>query len=130
MCDDAKRLHTLRTMWGDRLSEGWVRFKVARWRACADPEAVARYAAMFARDGLPDPKASITVPVLAVTGEQDAPIMRREAVTGFLAPLCEQLVVTPLVECGHYPMQEAPPLLVTILERFLAGDTRGSDRRP
>ena len=119
--DDSKRLHTLKTMWGDRLSERWIRFKVARWRACADPEAAAAYVAMFARDGLPDPKASIAVPVLAVTGEQDAPIMRHEAVTRLLAPLCERLVVTPLVDCGHYPMQEAPPLLVTILERFLAG---------
>jgi hypothetical protein len=56
--------------------------------------------------------------------------MRREAVRSFLTPLCERLVVTPLVECGHYPMQEAPPLLVTILERFLAADTKGSDRQP
>ena len=120
--DDSKRLHTLRTMWGDRLSERWVQFKVARWRACADPEAVAGYTAMFARDGLPDPKASIAVPVLAVTGEQDAPIMRREAVAKLLAPLCERLVVTPLVDCSHYPMQEAPPLLISILERFMRGD--------
>jgi 3-oxoadipate enol-lactonase len=128
--DDSKRVRTLTAMWGDRLSERWVQFKVARWRACADPEAVAGYTAMFARDGLPDPKAGIAVPVLAVTGEQDAPIMRSEAVTKLLTPLCEQLVVTPLVDCSHYPMQEAPPLLITILERFLAGDTKGPDRQP
>ncbi len=120
--DDSKRIQILKAMWGDRLSESWIRFKAARWRACADPEAVARYVAMFARDGLPDPTASITVPVLAVTGEQDSEIMRHEAVTKLLAPLCERLVVTPLADCGHYPMQEAPPLLVTIVERFLAAD--------
>jgi pimeloyl-ACP methyl ester carboxylesterase len=120
--DDSKRIQILKAMWGDRLSERWIRFKAARWRACADPEAVAGYVAMFARDGLPDPKASIAVPLLAVTGEQDADIMRREAVTKLLAPLCERLVVTSLADCGHYPMQEAPPLLVTIVERFLAAD--------
>jgi 3-oxoadipate enol-lactonase len=120
--DDSKRISILKTMWGDRLSERWIQFKAARWRACADPEAVAGYVAMFARDGLPNPTARIAVPLLAVTGEQDAEIMRREAVTKLLAPLCERLVVTPLTDCGHYPMQEAPPLLVTILERFLAGD--------
>lgn len=117
--DDSKRLHLLRAMWGDRLCERWLHFKAARFRACADPEAVAAYVPMFARDGLPDATARITVPLLAVTGEQDAEIMRREAVTRFLAPLCERLVVTPLADCGHYPMQEVPPLLVTILERFL-----------
>jgi pimeloyl-ACP methyl ester carboxylesterase len=109
-------------MWGDRLSDRWIRFKVERWRACADPEAAARYVMMFAREGVPDPTARVAVPVLAVTGEHDAEIMRCEAVTRLLAPLCERLVVTPLADCGHYPMQEAPPLLVTLLERFLAGE--------
>ncbi len=77
---------------------------------------------MFARDGLPDPTGTLAARVLAVTGEQDNEIMRREAVTKLLAPLCERLVVTPLADSGHYPMQEAPPLLVTIVERFLAGE--------
>jgi pimeloyl-ACP methyl ester carboxylesterase len=120
--DDSQRINMLKRMWGDRLSERWIHFKAARWRACADPEAVAGYIAMFARDGLPNPTARIAVPLLAVTGEKDAEPMRREAVTKSLAPLCERLVVTSLAECGHYPMQEAPPLVVTILERFLASD--------
>ena len=120
--DDAKRMSSLRMRWGDRLSEGWMQFKAARWRASADPAAVAGYVAMFARAGLPDPTVRIHAPVLAVTGEQDAEIMRRDAVTRLLTPLCERLVVTPLADCGHYPMQEAPPLLVAVVERFLAGE--------
>jgi pimeloyl-ACP methyl ester carboxylesterase len=74
---------------------------------------------MFARDGLPDPAARISVPVLAITGEQDAPRMRCEAVTRALEPLCDHLVVTALADCGHYPMQEMPPLTVALVERFL-----------
>jgi 3-oxoadipate enol-lactonase len=118
--DDTKRLATLKMMWGDRLSDGWIAFKAARWRACADPEAVAGYVEMFARRGLPDRAARVTVPVLAITGERDAEPMRSDAATRALTPICEQLVVTSIAESGHYPMQEAPPLLVTILERFLA----------
>ncbi len=117
--DDSRRMRRLKLMWGDRLSDRWMRFKAERWRVCAQPEAVAAYAAMFARDGLPDPTAKIAVPVLAVTGEQDAEIMRGEAVTRLLSPLSEQLVVMPIADSGHYPMQEAPPLLVAIVERFL-----------
>jgi pimeloyl-ACP methyl ester carboxylesterase len=109
-------------MWGDRLSKQWIRFKAARWRACAEPAAVAAYVAMFARDGLPDPTARVTVPVLAITGEQDAEPMCRDAVTAALGPLCDNLVVDSLTDCGHYPMQEAPPLLVTLVQRFLAGE--------
>jgi len=29
--------------------------------------------------------------------------------------------VAPIADSGHYPMQEAPPLTVAIVERFLAG---------
>lgn len=121
--DDSKRFHSLKMMWGDRLSDRWIQFKVARWRASADPEAVAAYVQMFARDGAPSPSARVAVPLLAVTGEIDAEIMRRESVTKLLTPLCDQLVVAPFTDCGHYPMQEAPPLFVTTLERFLAGET-------
>lgn len=116
---DEVRLDAWRTRYGSRLSEGWARFKAERWSATSEPEAVARYATMFARRGLPDPVAKVRCPVLAVTGEQDVEIMRKAAVMKLLAPLCEQLTVTPLADCGHYPMQEAPPLLVAIVERFL-----------
>jgi pimeloyl-ACP methyl ester carboxylesterase len=74
---------------------------------------------MFAADGLPEPTKRITVPVLAITGEQDAPPMQSDAVTRQLGPMCDQFVVTPLRDCGHYVMQEMPPLSVALIERFL-----------
>jgi 3-oxoadipate enol-lactonase len=118
--DDQQRLAGTRRMVGDRLSQGWVRFKAERWRKTSDPEAVAAYVTMFARRGLPDPARAIDRPLLAVTGEQDSPPMRSDAVTRSLTPLCPQLEVIPLADSGHYPMQETPPGLVAILERFLS----------
>lgn len=119
LADEATQLAFFSQHFGTRLSPGWALRKASRWRACADPVAAAGYVAMFARDGLPDPAVRITVPVLAVTGEQDAPPMRSDAVGRLLAPLCDHLTVTPLSESGHYPMQEMPPLTVAIMERFL-----------
>lgn len=119
LADEATRLAAFPQLFGTRLSSSWARYKASRWRACADPVAAAGYVAMFARDGLPDPTLRITVPVLAVTGEQDAPPMRSDAVGRLLAPLCHHLTVTPLSDSGHYPMQEMPPLTVAIMERFL-----------
>jgi pimeloyl-ACP methyl ester carboxylesterase len=105
---------------GTRLPAAWAAWKAERFHATADPEAAAAYVAMFTRDGLPDPTARIAVPVLAITGEQDAPPMRAAAVTANLGPLCDQLTVVPLADGGHYPMQEMPPLTVALVERFLA----------
>jgi pimeloyl-ACP methyl ester carboxylesterase len=118
--DDATRAAILGQRFGDRLSPGWGSYKAARWRATASPEAASAYVAMFARDGLPDPGARVTPPVLAITGEQDAEPMRAAAVTRALSPLCDRLLVVPLADSGHYPMQETPPLLVAHIERFLA----------
>jgi pimeloyl-ACP methyl ester carboxylesterase len=121
--DDTTRLGVLTQRFGARLSRRWPGYKAAQWRAGADPDAAAGYTAMFMRDGVPDPTARITVPVLAITGEQDMVPMRREAVTQNLSPLCDHLEVTALADSGHYPMQEMPPLTVALIERFLgAGD--------
>lgn len=121
--DDAMRASVLRARFADRLSPGWAAFKAARWRATADPDAAAGYAAMFMRDGVPHPTARVVVPVLAITGEQDAIPMRRDAVVGNFSPVCEKLEVIALADSGHYPMQEMPPLTVAIVERFLAAET-------
>jgi len=45
------------------------------------------------------------------------------AVKALVAPMCKQLTVTPLSDCAHYPMQEAPPLLVATVKRFVTGAT-------
>jgi 3-oxoadipate enol-lactonase len=119
LADEATTIAALTQRFGARLSPGWASYKALRWRNAADPVAAAGYVAMFARDGLPFPTAHITVPVLAITDEQDAPPMRRDAVMRVLAPLCDQLVVTPLADSGHYPMQEIPPLTVALIEQFL-----------
>ena len=114
-----EQLAWLRSRSGDELSEGWLRLKVARWRASAAPDVVAAYASMFAQRGLPHPEAPVKKPVLAVTGEKDVDVMRTAQVTGLLSAICSDLVVVPLADCGHYPMQEAPPRLVAVVERFL-----------
>lgn len=119
---DETRLYWLRARLGDHTSEGFARFKAERWRATATTDAVAGYARMFSREGLPEPSARIEPPLLAVTGERDVEPMRAASVTQRLSPLCERLSVVPLADSGHYPMQETPALLVAAIERYLAGD--------
>jgi 3-oxoadipate enol-lactonase len=121
LADDATRLKVLEQRFGTRLSAGWTSYKLSQWRVHADPVAAASYVRMFAGDGLPDPTARIAIPVLAITGEQDVPPMRSDAVKLSLDPLCSELTVTALADSGHYPMQEMPPLTVALVERFLGG---------
>lgn len=117
--DAAMRARGLLRMWGERMPEGWTRFKAERWVATSTPEAAAGYVAMFSRDGLPAPAAPVDVPVLAITGEADFEPMRSEAVAKSLGAFCRELTVAALPDCGHYPMQEMPPRFVALVEGFL-----------
>lgn len=119
--DDTRRLRAVEAMLGGRLSAGWSRFKVDRWRATSDPSAVEGYLSMFGVRGLPDLETPLACPVLAVAGEEDAPPMRSDAVTQSLSGLCPDLAVVALRDSGHYPMQETPPRLVAVVEGFVAG---------
>lgn len=119
--DDVARLGLLRHMQGDRLTEQWIRLKLERWRASSDPQAVAGYIPMWAREGLPDLAAKVASPLLAITGEEDQEDMRCDATAVALRPLADDLTMIPLAGCGHAPMQEMPPLFATVVERFLSG---------
>jgi pimeloyl-ACP methyl ester carboxylesterase len=116
--DDAKRARALRSILGERLGDGWIRYVLDRWRDGSEVDAVAGYLAMFGRTGLPHAAVPIAAPVLAITGERDSEIMRSESVAKRLEPICKQLFVIALADCGHYPMLEVPPLLATLLERW------------
>jgi 3-oxoadipate enol-lactonase len=122
---DKRRIEVLAQRWGNRLSKGWVKFKAARWRSTSFPDADADYTMMF-RDGLPDPKAIIDIPVLAITGEDDIEVMRSAAVCKLLGPIAKNLTIVPFVQCSRFPMQELPPLTVATVERFLQGDESSS----
>ena len=117
--DDVRRAASIRARFAARLSPGWGEHKCRRWLATSDAEAAAGYIAMYARDGLPSPDAMISAPVLAITGDEDAPIMRKAATLESLTPICRELEVVGLAHSGHYPMEELPPLTTALVERFL-----------
>lgn len=89
---------------------------------------VAGHLAMLGVRGLPDRATAITRPVLALTGDEDAPPMRRASVERLFAELCPALELASITEGGHDPMQESPPRLVALIEVF-CGEARVADRR-
>lgn len=118
--DDRTRMLTLRIFWGDRLGDFWVAGKARRWRAAAEPEAVAGYAKMYACDGVPDREMRLAMPLLAVVGEEDAEPMRAAPVRAAWGPYAPELTVVAIRDSGHYPMQETPALLAAHMNGFFA----------
>jgi 3-oxoadipate enol-lactonase len=116
--DPALRQAALRQSWGDRLSERWLAFKCARWAESSKPEAVLGYLRMFARTDLRERVKGLAMPILAVAGEHDQPWFQAEALRAGFASY-SGLEVATIGNAGHYPMQETPVALATVMERFL-----------
>jgi pimeloyl-ACP methyl ester carboxylesterase len=57
--------------------------------------------------------------MLIVAAAQDAPMFQAAALEASMLPYYLNSKVISLSESGHYPMQEQPPLLATVIERFL-----------
>jgi pimeloyl-ACP methyl ester carboxylesterase len=120
LATDERRLVGAKMMWGDRLSETWIRFKLAQWRDAALPAAAAAYVDLWGRTDVSAGAGAVTAPMLLVACEQDQPPFRREAVDAWRRKYYPHASLVSFAESGHYPMQEAPPLLATAIERFLS----------
>ena len=59
------------------------------------------------------------MPVLAITGTEDAAHFTRAAVEPALRGVHPGATIEVCPASGHYPMQETPPLFAAMVERFV-----------
>jgi len=119
LANDEERFSAVGPMWGTRLSETWIRYKLRRCRETATPAAVAQYVELWGCSDISQGARGIETPILIVAGAQDAPWFQAGALEASMLPYYPHARMISLGESGHYPMQEQPPLLMTELERFL-----------
>lgn len=119
LANDEERFSAVGPMWGTRLSETWIRYKLRRWRDTTTPAAVARYVEMWGCSDISKGARGIETPVLVVAAAQDAPPFQAAALEASMLPYYPRSRLISLGDSGHYPMQEQPPLLATEIERFL-----------
>ena len=116
---DEERYSAIGPMWGTRLSDTWIRFKLRRWRETALPEAVAKYVELWGTSDISQHVRGLTIPMLIIAAAQDAPPFQADALEASMLPFYPHAKLISLSESGHYPMQEQPPALATVIERFL-----------
>ena len=74
---------------------------------------------MWGRENISEGAGGIKTPMLIIAAEKDAPPFQPAALNTSTLPFYPNGRLVSLGECGHYPMQEQPPLLATLIERFL-----------
>jgi pimeloyl-ACP methyl ester carboxylesterase len=118
--DDQARLAAVGPMWGDRLSATWTKYKLRRWRETVEPRAAAKYVEMWGCENVSEGVGGIKTPMLIIAAEKDAAPFQAAALNTSTLPFYPNGRLVSLGACGHYPMQEQPPLLATLIERFLS----------
>jgi pimeloyl-ACP methyl ester carboxylesterase len=100
------------------LSDQWANAKLRHCRRTVSPDCRLGYLTMFSRTDFADEVRCLQTPYLVVVADNDPGIDEAAMKKTFLAwhPNAE-LVLIP--NCGHYPMQECPPYLATVIEKFL-----------
>lgn len=100
------------------LSDQWANAKLRLCRHTVSPDCRLGYLTMFSRTDFADEVRGLQTPYLVVVADNDPGIDEAAMKRTFLAwhPNAE-LVLIP--NCGHYPMQECPPYLATVIEKFL-----------
>ena len=104
---------------GNRLCREWLDFKIRQTRSTRSKEAQAGYLKSLATQGFLDQMKGNTTPMLIIIGEFDMEPFT-EAITKetFLTwyPNAEMAVCR---NAGHYPQQEVPVYVATVINRFL-----------
>jgi 3-oxoadipate enol-lactonase len=119
LASDEERFAMVTSLWGMRLSATWTRYKLQRWRATSDPAAVADYVRMWGTTDISEKVRGLRTRMLIIGAELDAPAFHADALESLMLPYYVNAKVVTLTDCGHYPMQEQPPALATLIEQFL-----------
>ncbi|MCA9690775.1 MAG: alpha/beta hydrolase [Nannocystaceae bacterium] len=118
--DDGNRRTILDVTTGQRLSGAWLDWMVRRSREVTTRDAFADYFVAWAKTDFVAEANGLTTPLLVLPGEHDPALTVDVMKQTFLAwyPNARMEV---LANAGHYPMQETPVRLATVIEAFLRG---------
>jgi pimeloyl-ACP methyl ester carboxylesterase len=104
---------------GNRLTRVWLDHMVAGSLANSTREAFAAYLEAWAKGDFHDRVTGSPVPVQVVVGEHD-PALTADVMRATWLQWYPNATIEVLSNSGHYPMDETPIALATLIERFLS----------
>jgi len=103
---------------GNRNSEQWLNYMVERSHATTTESAFAGYLNAWAKENFEEDVKGLETNTLVCIGEHDLAFSKEAMMNTYLAWLPNsQLQI--ISNSGHYPMQEAPINLATVMEAFI-----------
>ncbi len=116
--NDKNRYEILDFTTGNRNSAQWLNYMVERSYASTTESAYAGYLNAWAKENFAEEAKGLETPILVCIGENDLAFTKEAMENTYLAWLPNsQLEI--IANAGHYPMQEAPVNLATVMESFI-----------
>ncbi|HEX2704216.1 MAG TPA: alpha/beta hydrolase [Candidatus Lustribacter sp.] len=103
---------------GNRNTSVWVNQVVEHSLAGSTVDSFAGHLVAWATADFQDEVMGMALPVLAVVGEHD-PALGEATIRATWVPTYPNCEVAVMANAGHYPMDETPVQLATVIERFL-----------
>ncbi|MBC7974214.1 MAG: alpha/beta hydrolase [Myxococcales bacterium] len=120
--DDEALAQAISMLTSSRWGEAYFRYKRRLNRSSSDPTVMARYLEhlIFPR-GFAEAaaKAAVTTPLLVVAGVHDGPGVQLRDLQRSMGDAFPRVQWAELEGAGHYPMDECPVSLATVIQRFL-----------
>ncbi len=116
--NDENRYKILDFTTGNRNSPRWINYMVERSRASTNENAYAGYLDAWVKENFMEEAKGLETPTLVCIGEHDGAFTQEAMESTYLAWLPNSRLEI-IANAGHYPMQEAPVNLVTIMEGFM-----------
>jgi pimeloyl-ACP methyl ester carboxylesterase len=111
-------------MTSNRHSPQFYEYKVNKWRQTAKAEARLAYLQMFSETNFQDQVQGMQTPFMVVSTEYDSPAYRQDAMRQTFLSWYPNAELTVLSNAGHYPMQEVPVNLVSVIENYLKSQAK------
>jgi len=116
--NDENRHHILDFTTGNRNSAQWLNYMVEGSRTSTTESAFAGYLNAWAKENFAEEAKGLETPVLVCIGEHDL-AFTKEAMEGTYLAWLPNARLEIIANAGHYPMQETPVNLVTVMEAFM-----------
>lgn len=116
--NDENRYNILDFTTGNRNSANWLNYMVERSHKTTSVEAFAGYLNAWVKENFAEDVKGLETPVLVCIGEHDH-AFSKEAMEGTYLAWLPNSQLEIIANAGHYPMQEAPVNLATVMETFL-----------
>jgi pimeloyl-ACP methyl ester carboxylesterase len=105
---------------GGQYSANWGKVKAQSYLENAEAGASAAYLNSFSSKDYSAKVKGLKTPILILTAQWDLPVITLSKIKPYFEALdLKNATYVEIKECGHYPNEERPVFLATLLERFL-----------